>query len=322
MPPSFDAMDDKHNCMITCSRDQRNELIAVECEALTGGRPDAWGIARGRVDHVHRGAFLKIGMQLLAQADGLEQLVSRVADLALDQDEFRIEWLHAGSPQDRRWEATIAIADQIHGDPNLTSPRHRFFLVADESRMSFGRVVSEASRTYSKHDRKPCHTPSSLPSQLARCLINLVASDAQSIVDPCCGTGSILLEAASAGLAARGGDWNPRMVAMSRQNAESFGYQIDIGCIDARQWPEAADAVVTDLPYGRGLEVSEKVLRQIISQAHAIAPVAVFVAGADVSQWLTDAGYCFVETYRLLKSRGFSRYIHRARREGEGDNAV
>ena len=160
------------------------------------------GHCPGQSGPCSQGAFLKIGMQLLAQADGLEQLVSRVADLALDQDEFRIEWLHAGSLQDRRWEATIAIADQIHGDPNLTSPRHRFLLVAGDSRMSFGRVVSEASRTYRKHDRKPCHTPSSLPSQLARCLINLVASDAQSIVDPCCGTGSILLEAASA-------DWRP-----------------------------------------------------------------------------------------------------------------
>jgi len=117
------------------------------------------------------------------------------------------------------------------------------------------------------------------------------------------------------GREARGGDWNPRMVAMSRQNVETFGYQTAIDCLDARSWTDTADAVVTDLPYGRGTDVTEAVLQGIISQALHIAPIAVFVAGADVSEWLTDSGYRHVETYRLLKSRGFSRYIHRAWRD-------
>ncbi len=310
------TMGAEHPRLITCTRDYRNELIAAECETLTGGRPNAWGIASGSADHVIDGAFVKQGVHLLAQADGLEQLVSHVAELGLHQDEFRIEWLHAGSPEDRRWEATIAIADQIKGRPNLNKPRHRFLLVAEAGGMAFGSVVVEASRSYRKHDRKPCHTPSSLPSRLARCLVNLVARDVKSIVDPCCGTGSILLEAAAIGLQARGGDWNPRMVAMSRQNVDTFGYEIQLGCADATDASDTADAVVTDLPYGRGSEISEKVLQQIIAQSRALAPLAVFVAGTDVSQWIINAGYHQVETYRLLKSRGFSRYIHRAWREG------
>ncbi|MDA0336142.1 MAG: hypothetical protein O2782_13330 [bacterium] len=208
-----------HPCLITCTRDYRNELIAAECEALTGGRPNAWGIANGSTDQVLDGAFVKQGVQVLARADGLEQLVSRVAELGLHQDEFRIEWLAAGGPEDRR-VATTAIADQIQGRPNLNDPEHRFLLVAEAGGMAFGSVVVEASRDYRKHDRKPCHTPSSLPLRLARCLVNLVPRDVESIADPCCGTGSILLEAAAIGLQARGGDWNPRMVAMSRQNPD------------------------------------------------------------------------------------------------------
>jgi predicted RNA methylase len=301
--------------IVTCSRDARNELITIECEALTGGRPDVRGIARGRVDRVHQGAFVKLGVQLLAQAPGLEQLVSRVADLALQQDEFRIEWLATGGYEGSRWDATIAIADQIDGNPNLVDPGHRYLLLAGAGEMSFGRVAAQASRDYRKHDGKPCHTPSSLPAQLARCLVNLVAHHAQTIADPCCGTGSILLEAASLGLSAQGGDLNPRMVAMSRQNVDAFGYQTRIDCVDARTWKATADAVVTDLPYGRGLEVAERSLREIISQALEMAPMAIFVAGEDVSQWLSGSGYSHVETYRLLKSRGFSRYIHRAWRE-------
>jgi tRNA G10 N-methylase Trm11 len=103
---------------------------------------------------------------------------------------------------------------------------------------------------------------------------------------------------------------------MSRRNVAHFGYETQIDRADARDWSETADAVVTDLPYGRGLEVSEEDIRGIVAGVMCIAPVAVFVAGEDISSWLRDAGYGRVETYRVPKTRAFRRYIHRAWSDG------
>ena len=181
-------MTDDGTYVITCSRDESNELITVECEALTGGKPNQWGIARGSAELVGQGAFLKLGVQMLAHANGVEQLAIRVAELGLCEDGFRIEWLDAGGRQHARLEAIIAMADQIGGKPNLSEPRHRFLLIASEGGISFGRIVAEANRSYREHDGKPYRTSSSLPTQLARGLVNLAAPYADKIVDPCCGT--------------------------------------------------------------------------------------------------------------------------------------
>jgi len=60
--------------------------------------------------------------------------------------------------------------------------------------------------------------------------------------------------------------------------------------MDARDWPEPSDAIVTDLPYGKGLEASEEVIRGILEQARSLAPVAVFIAGSDLTDWLRAVG--------------------------------
>jgi len=305
--------------VITCSRDGRNELVAAECETLTGGRPNQWGVAVGEICRVQQGAFLRSGVELVAQSRTLQGLTEQVAQLSPSADDFRIEWLAAGYGGGDRWEPIAVIADQIQGKPNLKNPRNRLLLLAEKGGMSLGRIQVEADKSYRRHDEKPQRTSSSLPAQLARALVNLVAPDANTIVDPCCGTGSILLEASLVGLKAQGRDWNPRMVEMSRENASHFGYEERVDLADARDWKEPADAVVTDLPYGRGLEASEEVIRGILSRMRAIAPVAVFVAGDDLADLLRDAGYRQIDTYRVPKSKAFTRYVHRARRDGLQD---
>ena len=202
--------------LVVCNRDSRNELIAVECETLTGKKP-VNGIAEGgTIEFVSQAAYLRAGMRVIAR----------------------------------------------------------------------GKTM--------------------------RALINLVRPYAKTILDPCCGTGSILLEAQAMGLDARGGDWNPKMVGMSSRNLVHFGYDAGVELMDARDWPEPSDAIVTDLPYGKGLEASKTVIRGILERARSLAPVAVFVAGSDLTDWLRAVGYKRVELFRVPKYTGFARYVHRA----------
>ena len=99
---------------------------------------------------------------------------------------------------------------------------------------------------------------------------------------------------------------------MSRQNIAHFGYGASVELIDARDWPEPSDTIITDLPYGKGLEVSEEVIRGILEHVWGLVPVTVFVAGSDITNWLQSVGYERVEVFRVPKYTGFSRYVHRA----------
>ena len=111
--------------LVVCTRDAKNELIASECETLTGKRP-VNGIAMdGRVEWVPQAAYLRAGMQVLARGETLEALVQEVAKLRLDADGFRIELLILSARVlVQRQEAIVALANaQGCCRPDLDHPR-------------------------------------------------------------------------------------------------------------------------------------------------------------------------------------------------------
>ena len=199
----------------------------------------------------------------------------------------------------------------------MEDPRVRLVLVQQEQRWWLGRWVVGPDGSYRRHRSKPWQTSSSLPARLARALVNLVPVGARRVLDPCCGTGSILLEAAAVGLEPIGVDWNVKMVGMSRANLAHFGYTAPVHHADARTWSEPADAIVTDLPYGKNLPAAEQLVEAILSNCVRLAPFAVYVSTADLSPTLRAVGYAQVERWAVPKNRGFVRFVHCCRRELE-----
>jgi len=299
---------------VVCARIQGNELVAAECAALTGGTPDDEGVAVcQRLDLIPRAAFITLGVRCLAQARSLEDLCAQIALLPLAADRFRIETLSLW-PQNPlpKPQVVLAVADALPAYPDLNDPQHCFFVAAQDDRLWFGEILAEPSRDYRLHEAKPYRTSSSLSSRLARALVNLVAPPAGSILDPFCGTGSILLEAAALGLNAYGMDRNIKMVGMSRRNLAHFSYPVQVALGDAQDCIQTADAIVTDLPYGRLLEQDQAALRRVLHHTAQLAPQAVYLAQEDITPWLQDAGYARVQCYRVRKRHTMIRFVHHA----------
>ena len=297
---------------MVCARLPGNELVAAECKALTGGVPDAEGMAVSRtLDLIPRAAFLTQGARCLAEAYSLEELCAQVAALPQAADRFRVEYLSLWPEHPLpKPQVVLAVANAIQAYPDLTNPQHRFLVAAQADRLWFGEILAEPVRDYRAHDAKPYRTSSSLPARLARALVNLVAPPAQSILDPFCGTGSILLEACALGLHCYGMDNNIKMRGMSRRNLAHFGYAAKVELGNAQECTQTADAIVTDLPYGRLLEQNRADLRQVLQHTVGIAPQAVYLAEEDITPWLVDAGYRRVVCYRVRKHHTMSRFVH------------
>ena len=299
---------------MVCARLPDNELVAAECAALTGGIPDAQGVAVcRRLDLLPRAAFLTLGVRCLAEATALDDLCAQIAALQVDADRFRVEtlslWPHDPLPKP---QVVLPVANALPAYPDLVNPQHRFLVAAQADRLWFGEILVEPLRDYRKHDAKPYRTSSSLSARLARALVNLVAPPAQTILDPFCGTGSILLEAAALGLPAFGSDHNIKMATMSRRNLAHFGYSAQVELGSAQDCSQNVDAIVTDLPYGRQLEQDQASLRQVLHHTAQLAPQAVYLAQEDITPWLIDAGYERVACYRVRKHRSMSRFVHHA----------
>ena len=297
----------------TCVRLRGNDLIAAECRSLTGGHPDGDGVAVCRsIDEITRSAYVQLGLRVLARASSFEELVDRVLAADFEADGFRIDVHDPGGRADRPSPTMAAmLADVIPFGPDLKRPRHRLVAIVGANGYLFGEVEVSADQSYRRHDAKPWTTSSSLDSRFARALVNLVPA-ARSILDPCCGAGSIMLEAASLGIDVVGVDWKPAMVGMTTKNLEHFGRGVDVVRGDSRyRHHEPADAVVTDLPYGVAIEQDESTTRAIIEGAADAAPIGVYVANADISDWLRAAGYGDIEVWPVVKRPGFTRWVHR-----------
>ncbi|MFT4773879.1 MAG: tRNA G10 N-methylase Trm11 [Ilumatobacter sp.] len=299
--------------MAITARGERNGLIQAEAMALTGGTPDADGVATcERIDRIDRAAYVHRGVRLILSAHTMEELRDAIAARAntIQSDRFRID-VH--DPERRsplgRIEIAIMLADALQEFPDLRNPLHHFLVIVGEHNLMFGEIEAESAASYRLHDNKPWTTSSSLDGRFSRALINLVP-DARSILDPCCGAGSIVVEAASLGIEAFGVDWKPALAGMTHENLAHFGYRGIVVQADSRSHVQYADAIVTDLPYGHAINADEGVIRAILEQCAGLAPRAVFVAPTDITTWLTDTGFANIQVHTVMKRRGFTRWVH------------
>ncbi len=111
------------------------------------------------------------------------------------------------------------------------------------------------------HERpyKQTHIPGSLKPPVAAALLALAqVKPGLRLLDPCCGGGTIVIEAALAGANAQGGDNNPLAVQAAQGNAQAAGVSTMIEQWDAQSLPLAdasVDCIVSNLPWGRQIVV-------------------------------------------------------------------
>jgi tRNA (guanine10-N2)-dimethyltransferase len=153
---------------------------------------------------------------------------------------------------------------------NLKAPDKTFFGVLTNDRLVFGVKLTEIEpKTFSERRprKKPFFHPSAMPSKLARCMVNLARAKAGELVlEPFCGTGSVMVEAALVGCRVLGFDVQRRMVVGCRKNLKHFSLEPEgLVIADARRLPlTRIDHLVTDPPYGRSATTLKLTTKQIV----------------------------------------------------------
>ena len=103
------------------------------------------------------------------------------------------------------------------------------------------------------------HLAGALKPPIAAAMLQLVkVLPGQKVLDPCCGTGTILVEAAKCQAIAEGGDARRTAVEVARLNTKTANVAACVEQWDARALPlpdDCIDRVVTNLPWGRQVRV-------------------------------------------------------------------
>lgn len=124
-----------------------------------------------------------------------------------------------------------------------------------------------------KAEYRPFNHPISLHPKLARALVNLTGiKSGQTLLDPFCGTGGILLEAGLMGCKVLGGDIDQRMVDGTILNLAQFGIkEPDIRRLDVSDWDKEIDAIATDPPYGRSASTAKENISSLYQRAFGVS---------------------------------------------------
>ena len=219
------------------------------------------------------------------------------------------------------------IAKAVEGlKVDLKRPDVDFLGVITEGRFFFGPKLSEAVRpgfSRRRPSRRPFFHPSAMMPKLARCMVNLArARRGELVLDPFCGTGSILIEAALIGCSAVGLDISPRMAFGALLNARFSGAELaGVSVADALKAPLrpcAIDRIVTDPPYGRsasttGLKVRELYERFLYSLPELVprGKTACIASPSwlGLSELARDAGLRLLEAFSIFIHSGLAREL-------------
>ena len=142
---------------------------------------------------------------------------------------------------------------------DLEKPDIEVRVVITDSNVYVGLKLFKINRSqYEKRkvQFRPFFSPISLHPKLARILVNLSCiKKHDTLLDPFCGTGGILLEAGLIGAKVIGSDIEEKMIEGCKKTLDHYNiknYELfccDIG--DIAKHVKNVDAVVTDLPYGK-----------------------------------------------------------------------
>ncbi|MDN7025821.1 methyltransferase domain-containing protein [Methanoculleus sp. FWC-SCC1] len=241
--------------------DRRTQAAVAEC-------PDPAAASRLALTHV----VLEYLGECEADRDAFARLLRDLSLTAAQPFAGRVKKMHDAEMEASQLELERMIGGMIAGSVSLKNPKEEYRALVAGDRCYFGRVLLTIDRgafEYRNPMRRPFFHPGVMMPRMARALVNLsLVRPGETLCDPFCGTGGILLEAETIGVAPIGSDFDPLMVEGCRQNLPHAAVMLS----DATALPFADDsveAVVTDLPYGQSVRIRAESMDRLYDGAFA-----------------------------------------------------
>lgn len=207
---------------------------------------------------------------------------------------------------------------------NLTHPEIELRAIVTENTAYVGikKATLETSHFQKRRGHfRPFLLPITLHPKVARALVNLSSIKKQeTLLDPFCGTGGILLEAGLLGINIIGSDIEKKMIEGCRKNLEFYHLKnfklfcADIG--DISKHVRTVDAIVTDFPYARATTTKGEQLTQLYNRgfeniSQILKKNGRAVIGLSSKEILTvgQKYLSVVETYPIKAHRSLTRYF-------------
>lgn len=258
-----------------------------------------------------RSAFMKERLDIMYEGDSLEEISQQVEQYDLGDSTFRVVSLNTtdlgttkkvGHPERRKIEREIGL--RVNGTPDLVNPPvNTFGIVLLDGKWYFGKHV-ESESVWFLHQKKPHMYSTALSTRVARAVANIAVPHPEGVraIDPCCGIGTVLVEALSMGINIVGRDINPRVVLGSQKNIAHFELEgsVDVGPI--AEVIDDYDVAIIDMPYNLFTHITPEAQLEILKEARRFTKKVIVVTIETIDHMVEEAG--FVITDRCVAKKG------------------
>jgi tRNA G10 N-methylase Trm11 len=197
----------------------------------------------------------------------------------------------------------------IRGRAEMRTPQRLFGIAKLGGRWVFGELMrSEA--IWLHHNEKPQHYSTALSTRVARAVANIAIPNPQGIqaIDPCCGIGTVLIEALSMDMDIVGYDLNPLAVRGARMNLAHFGLPNVVTSGDIRRIEGYYDVLILDLPYNLCSVLPSEEQLEMLLAARRLSSQAVVVSTEVIDSALEMAGFV-IKDRCIVKKGSFARQV-------------
>ncbi|MEG0306775.1 MAG: SAM-dependent methyltransferase [Clostridium sp.] len=260
-----------------------------------------------------RSPFIKEKISVKYVEETLEAIVRRIVEDEISYEQFKVCYikLEGGDVEYKdRLQSIREIGLIINGESEMYDPKVLLGVTKVEGKWIFGEYEKNDYQWHI-HDRKPHSYSNSLGLRLSRALVNIAVGDDLhlKLVDPCCGVGTVVIDAMSMGIDAKGFEINKPIAKNAKDNLNFFGYDNVITTGDMREIDEKFDVAIIDLPYGVFTPTTVKEQTDIITTARNIADKLVLVTFEDMDNIIKEAGFEIVDKCFVCKGK-FKRHIN------------
>jgi len=297
-------------------REDEISLCQLELRSLFGMGTQANLFKTDILVDVSRSPFIKERIDVMYEGDKLADIYEQVEQLDLGSATFKAIFVKTNdlAPGDKVEYAERRIIEReigmhIEGEADINRPDLLYGIVAFGGRWYFGSYHKNTA-LWLHHMKKPRSYSIALSTRVARAAVNIAVPRPEGIraIDPCCGIGTVLVEALSMGIDMVGRDINHFIARGARENLAFFGLEGVVTRGDIADIAETYDAAIVDMPYNLYSKITPEEQFSLLLHARRIAKRVVVVSIEAIDEMIGNAG--FTITDRCIARKGlFSRHL-------------
>lgn len=256
-----------------------------------------------------RSPFIRERIEVVYEGATLQDILDQVKETKMEEQTFKVIFskINDRKPpntieyQERR-EIERAVGWVIEGEADVHHPDHIFGMAIVGDRWYFGHYL-KSEAVWLQHTKKPREYSTALSTRVARAIANIAVPNPEGVksIDPCCGIGTVLVEALSMEIDMDGRDINPLVVDGSRENIEHFNLKGNVTLGPISDVTDSYDVAVIDMPYNLYTHATPEDQLSILKHARRFAKKVVVVTIETMDDMVKEAGFSITDRCETQK---------------------